>query len=140
MKVVLAIVGAVLLLGAGVGAGFFLKPASEPTETIRKPLFMPMERFVISVSSEQSSRYLVLELTLVTYDENTLPVLTEASPLLRNALVSHFSNRTHKEVREAFQNIEPVQKELLDKFNQTLLTNKFPNQIEQVLITNVFIQ
>ncbi|MDX3774310.1 flagellar basal body-associated FliL family protein [Chromatiaceae bacterium AAb-1] len=143
MKTVLMAVAAIILVAVGVGGGLWYQEKTQGTNmkvVSTKPLFQPMERFVISISSEHNSRYLVLELALVTHDESVLPQLHEATPLLRNALVEHFSIFNHVQVKEAFTDVPHVQKALLDKFNLALRNNKFSYQIEQILITNVFIQ
>lgn len=143
MKNILIVVAVLLLVGAaGFGGIWYAKQAETTSSSVLapKPLFMPLERFVISVINEQHSRYLVLELTLVTTDPKVLPALEQAAPLLRNALVEHFANTSHQAARLAFQDIAKVQQDILDKFNTTLRNNRLNEQIEQVLVTNVFIQ
>lgn len=143
MKNILIVVAVLLLVGAaGFGGIWYAKQAETSSSSVLapKPLFMPLERFVISVINEQHSRYLVLELTLVTTDPKVLPALEQAAPLLRNALVEHFANTSHQAARLAFQDIAKVQQDILDKFNTTLRSNRLNEQIEQVLVTNVFIQ
>lgn len=141
MKALVLVIAAVVLLAVGGGAAYFFlaKQDSGVTEP-QKPLFYPMDRFVISVDNAQHSRYLVLELTLVSHNSQVMAQLPDASPLLRNALVEHFSNTSHADAKNAFKDIQQVQTVLLDKFNQTLQQNKFNYQIEQALVTNVFIQ
>lgn len=142
MKNILIALAVVLLVGAaGLGGIWYAKQTESPAVAAApKPLFLPLERFVISVINEQHSRYLVLELTLVTTDAKVLPVLEQAAPLLRNALVEHFANTSHQAARLAFQDIPKVQQEILEKFNATLRSNRLNEQIEQILVTNVFIQ
>ncbi|MDF3125151.1 flagellar basal body-associated FliL family protein [Rheinheimera sp. 1928-s] len=134
----------VLLVGALGTAGFFWFQAEQSKTAVQqvsvKPLFFPMEKFVMSVNSDPNSRYLVLELTLVTHKPDTVAALKEATPLLRNAMVEHFAKSSHLEVKLAMQQIEEVQKLLLGRFNQTLADNKFDDQLDNVLITNIFIQ
>lgn len=140
MRNILIALAVVLLVGAAGFGGIWYAKQTESPAVASQPLFLPLERFVISVMNEQHSRYLVLELTLVTTDAKVLPVLEQAAPLLRNALVEHFANTSHQAARLAFQDISKVQQELLDKFNATLRSNRLNQQIEQVLVTNVFIQ
>lgn len=143
MKNVLIVLAVLLLAGAtGLGGMWYAKQTDSAANRTAAPtpLFLPLERFVISVINEQHSRYLVLELTLVTTDATVLPVLEQASPLLRNALVEHFANTSHQAARLAFQDIAKVQQDILEKFNTTLRSNRLNQQIEQVLVTNVFIQ
>ncbi|SEH54998.1 flagellar FliL protein [Rheinheimera pacifica] len=141
MKALVLVIAAVLLLAVGGGAAYFWSGQQQSQIAEQsKPLFYPLDRFVISVDNAQHSRYLVLELTLLSHDSQVMTQLSDASPLLRNTLVAHFSNISHADVKDAFKDIPQVQATLLDKFNQTLRQNKFSYQIEQVLVTNVFIQ
>lgn len=141
MKVIVLVIAAVLLLAVGGGTTYFWFGQEQIQVTEQnKPLFYPLERFVISVDHAQHSRYLVLELTLLSHDSQVMAQLPDASPLLRNTLVAHFSNINHADAKDAFKDIPQVQAALLDKFNQTLRQNTFSYQIEQVLVTNVFIQ
>lgn len=144
MNKVIAILAVLVVLG-GAAAGYFwnqLKQNSHPdAEQVNiKPLFHPMSKFVMSVNGDPMSRYLVLELTLVTHKQPTLDILTEVTPILRNALVEHFAKQSHLEVKLAMQNIAEAQANLLEKFNQALIENKYTQQIDKVLITNIFIQ
>lgn len=141
MKVIVLVIGAVLLLAIGGGAAYFgLGHQQSQSAEQSKPLFYPLERFIISVDHVHHSRYLVLELTLLSHDSQVMAQLPDASPLLRNTLVAHFSNLSHTDAKNTFKDIAQVQSALLDKFNQTLRQNKFSYQIEQVLVTNVYIQ
>jgi hypothetical protein len=99
-----------------------------------------MEKFVMSVASDPNSRYLVLELTLVSHKASTIEALKEATPLLRNVMVEHFATTSHMEVKVAMQQIPQVQEELLAKFNKALADNKYEHQLDKILITNIFIQ
>ncbi|WP_419571414.1 flagellar basal body-associated FliL family protein [Rheinheimera sp.] len=140
-----AVVFLLVLVAAGAAAaGYFwwqLNQGAAKTEEISvKPLFYPMEKFVMSVSGDPTSRYLVLELTLVSHKADTIAALKDATPLLRNALVEHFARQSHLEVKLAMQQVAEVQSELLARFNQTLLDNKYEQQLDKVLITNIFIQ
>ena len=87
MKAIVIIVIAALLVAAGVGGSYWYGQQNPPVVEQAKPLFYPLERFVISVDSPQHSRYLVLELTLVSHDQLVLAMLQDAAPLLRNSLV-----------------------------------------------------
>ncbi|MEE2024046.1 MULTISPECIES: flagellar basal body-associated FliL family protein [Alkalimonas] len=140
MKTLILIVAAVCLIAVGVGGSYWYSQQNPQVAEPTRPLFFPLERFVISVDSQHHSRYLVLELTLVSHDPVVLAMLQDAVPLLRNALVQHFSNSQHLDVKNDFKDIPQVQAQLLHEFNQALRLHKFSHQIEQVLVTNVFIQ
>ncbi len=138
------VLGLIALLIGGAAAGYvgFTQYFSAPeVEALsEKPLFYPMDKFVMSVAGDPTSRYLVLELTLVSHKASTIAALKEVTPLLRNALVAHFASSSHLEVKVAMQQIDQVQQQLLSTFNQSLTENKFDYQLDKVLITNIFIQ
>lgn len=132
-----------LLVGGAGGAYYWFQKNfnQQQAEVLSvQPLFHPMEKFVMSVASDPNSRYLVLELTLVSHKASTIEALKEATPLLRNVLVEHFATTSHMEVKVAMQQVAQVQQELLVKFNKALEDNKYEHQLDKVLITNMFIQ
>ncbi|MBU1309425.1 MAG: flagellar basal body-associated FliL family protein [Gammaproteobacteria bacterium] len=141
MRILMLVIAAALLLAAGGGGAYYLLSKQQATVAeLQKTQFFPLERFVISVDSAQHSRYLVLELTLLSHNSQVMAQLPDATPLLRNALVEHFSNVSHSEVKSGFKDIPAMQQALLDKFNHTLRQHSLSYQLEQVLVTNVFIQ
>ncbi|WP_417763229.1 flagellar basal body-associated FliL family protein [Shewanella sp.] len=149
MKVVIAIILALVLAGAGVAGGIYYAnqkgaSASEQAEAAKVPakpmLFFPMQRFVVSVSDANYSRYLVLELSLATKNQPFLDLLKQQAPVLRNVLVKHFANITHEQAKQAFENVADVQQQLLTQFNEALQAQEIDSQLEQVLVTNVYLQ
>ena len=142
MKVIIAIVAALILAAGGVAAGVYYSKNNESkvVSTRVDPLFFSMDRFIVSVGSEGYSRYLVLDLSLSTKDPQFFALLQKLSPLLRNVLVQHFANVTREQAKSMFADVPAVQDALLDEFNQTLLTQGVDSKLEQVLVTNVFIQ
>ena len=60
-------------------------------------------------------------------------------PLVRNVLVKQFANMSHSQAKAAFKDIDAVQKNLLEQFN-LVLANTVSVRLDNVLITNVFIQ
>ena len=142
MKVIIAIVAALILAVGGVAAGVYYSKNDESkvVSTRVDPLFFPMDRFIVSVGSDGYSRYLVLDLSLATKDPQFFGLLQKFSPLLRNVLVQHFANISREQAKSMFSDITSVQDALLEEFNKTLLTQGVDSKLEQVLVTNVFIQ
>lgn len=149
MKVVIAIILALVLAGAGVAGGIYYANqkndgANTQAEAVKAPaqplLFFPMQRFVVSVSDANYSRYLVLELSLATKNQQFLDLLKQQAPVLRNVLVKHFANTTHEQAKLAFENVADVQQQLLTQFNEALKAQEIDSQLEQVLVTNVYLQ
>ncbi|MBU3023129.1 flagellar basal body-associated protein FliL [Aestuariibacter sp. A3R04] len=142
MKIVIAIIVALLLAVGGVAAGAYYSKNNESkvVSTHVDPLFFPMDRFIVSVGSDGYSRYLVLDLSLATKDPQFFGLLKKFSPLLRNVLVKHFANINREQAKSMFADIIAVQEALLEEFNTTLLSQGVDTKLDQVLVTNVFIQ
>ncbi|QVK22744.1 flagellar basal body-associated FliL family protein [Shewanella dokdonensis] len=66
--------------------------------------------------------------------------LEQQSPVLRNVLVQYFANYSREQAKQAFENVGKVQQSLLQKFNEALKLQKIDSKLEQVLITNVYLQ
>lgn len=116
------------------------KATADASQVGNEAQYHEMERFIISVSDDKNARYLVLDLVLVMPPSvDNKEYAEQATPLLRNVLVKQFANKGHGEVKELFKSIDLVQKTLLDEFN-TALANKSALRLDNVLITNVFIQ
>jgi len=150
MKSLLGVVLAVVLLAVGVGAGIYYgksangaaqsdsdKAAVDQTHQL---LFYPMARFVASVSDENYSRYLVLELSLSTHSQTFLTQLDQQAPVLRNVLVKYFANTSREQAKQTFEDVNKVQQALLQKFNEALKLQGIDSKLEQVLVTNVYLQ
>lgn len=105
-----------------------------------KPLFKPLDKFVISVDSPGGRHYLVLELALVTRDFDQYAQFDELNPALRNAAVELFSQRSYDETRAALQNVNQLQDELLQKFRDTLIAFSYQPVLDKVLITKIVLQ
>ncbi|KFZ38186.1 hypothetical protein HR45_06715 [Shewanella mangrovi] len=149
MKVVIAIIFALALAGAGVAGGIYYangqkqanREQAEQAEIAKSAiLFYPMERFVVSVSDDNYSRYLVLELSLATKSRGFLELLQQQAPVLRNVLVKYFANTSREQAKTAFENVSEVQQQLLHKFNEALEQQQIDSKLEQVLVTNVYLQ
>ncbi|MDF0535726.1 flagellar basal body-associated FliL family protein [Shewanella sp. A32] len=149
MKAVLGIVLAVVLLALGIGAGIYYgKSAKETSQTHADKaaeipssmLFYPMARFVASVSDENYSRYLVLELSLSTRSQAFLAQLDHEAPVLRNVLVKYFANFSRDQAKQTFDDVNSLQHSLLQKFNDALKQQGVDSKLEQVLVTNVYLQ
>ncbi|CAD2226644.1 LafF [Pseudoalteromonas sp. 3J6] len=141
-KIIIALTVIVLIASAFFAGQFFNGSDSSeegPQADITKVEYHQMERFIISVSEGSVARYLVLDLVLVT-SPSIFNTGTEAmEPLVRNVLVKQFANMSHSQVKEAFKDIDAIQKDLLEQFN-VVLANAVSVRLDNVLVTNVFIQ
>nr|WP_206017735.1 flagellar basal body-associated FliL family protein [Pseudoalteromonas sp. Z9A4] len=140
-------IGALILIAGAFFAGKLLDSspkvddsADTVTTQVSESQYHEMERFIISVSDDSYARYLVLDLVLVIPPsiDNKLDA-EKVTPLLRNVLVKQFANMSHADVKVLFKDIDAVQKTLLEEFNM-VLKSKISLKLENVLVTNVFIQ
>ncbi|MBH0020044.1 flagellar basal body-associated FliL family protein [Pseudoalteromonas sp. SWXJ133] len=147
MKKILLGIGALILIAGAFFAGKLLDSspkvddsADTVTTQVSESQYHEMERFIISVSDDSYARYLVLDLVLVIPPsiDNKLDA-EKVTPLLRNVLVKQFANMSHADVKVLFKDIDAVQKTLLEEFNM-VLKSKVSLKLENVLVTNVFIQ
>jgi len=139
------IIIAVLVLLAAAGGYFGYQKLTQPDPTKQvvrslQPLFVPLDRFIISLETKTGSRYLVIEASLVTHDESAIEYLEQARPLLNNVLVTYFAGRNRDETRAIVAKIAELQTLLAEMFNNKLTENEIAQTVEQVLITNIFIQ
>ncbi|MFQ2269990.1 lateral flagellar basal body-associated protein LafF [Aeromonas enteropelogenes] len=148
MKWLMIVVLAIVLLAA-LAYGAYLKRdliavwlgLEEPKpELSEKPLFKPLDRFVISLEGESQSHYLVLELALVTHNPAQLEELKVLNPLIRNAMVQYFSHRTNDDVQKELKDITALQTSLLGKLVTTLQSYGYKSYLDEVLITKVLVQ
>ncbi len=112
----------------------------KPVELSQKPLFKPLDKFVISLESETDSHYLMLELALVTHDPAQLEVIDTLKPVIRNAMVQFFSHRNVDQVRKDLQQIEQLQQALRNKLTATISNYGYQPALDEVLVTKVVLQ
>ncbi|QXC36231.1 lateral flagellar basal body-associated protein LafF [Aeromonas sp. FDAARGOS 1407] len=150
MKWLMIVVLAIVLLAA-LAYGAYLKRdliavwlgLEEPKpELSEKPLFKPLDRFVISLEGDSQSHYLVLvlELALVTHNPAQLEELRMLNPLIRNAMVQYFSHRSNDDVQKELKDITALQTSLLGKLVTTLQSYGYKPYLDEVLITKVLVQ
>ena len=146
-KIVIGIIGVVLVAGAFF-AGKMLDAENSEEQTKEEVVspagaseqYFAMDRFIISINDDNFTRYLVLDLSLaIPGDAETLTTTQTHAPLLRNELVKMFVNLEREYVKTQFSDVEKMQELLLEKFNMVLKT-KSNIKLNNVLITNVFIQ
>ena len=109
-------------------------------ELSKTPLFKPMERLIISLEGAAEPHYLVLELVLVTHVAADLTSFDELTPLIRNAMVQYFSNRSEDAVKTELQNIAALQASILAKLQTTLDGYGYKTHLDEILITKVLVQ
>ncbi|MDO2948370.1 flagellar basal body-associated FliL family protein [Aeromonas simiae] len=147
-RILMVIVGVLVVAGLTLGGVYMMRDKisvmlglSVPlVELSKTPLFKPLDKFVISLDSEDTTYYLVMESVLVTHRPDQLEQLDEYEPLMRNALVQYFSNRSNEAVRKELQDVGALQKALLAKLVTTLQGYGYDPVLDELLITKVVVQ
>ncbi|MGF1726641.1 flagellar basal body-associated FliL family protein [Photobacterium nomapromontoriensis] len=116
------------------------KTAAVPaTALVKKPVFLPLNKFVVSVPGDQRLHYLMLEITLMSYDSAQIEMIEEFKPLVQNAVVSAVSQKNYDELtaKDAMSSLEV---ELRDDIRAVMNEMAGTNGIDKVLITKMVIQ
>lgn len=151
-KVILLAIIALLLLiligGAGWGYWHFVmnKPA-EPVKpvavshavVVKKPIFINLDRFVISVQGEDRLHYMMLELSLMTYSNQFETQAQEFMPLVRNTIVTELSHEDFAKLT-APDAVATLQAKLLTAIRATMQNMTGESAIDKVLITKLVVQ
>jgi flagellar FliL protein len=105
------VIGAAMVLLLAVGAGGYAwqarqaphAQANAPAHVPSKPeLYLPMDPpFVVNFRDDDSLRYLQVSVTLMSHDAAAIEVAKSADPVLRDALVSLFSNQNYSVISDA---------------------------------------
>lgn len=152
--ILISVIGGLLLVLLSVGLTFLIishpewyggvatvhneQPATP--EVSKKPLFKPLEKFVISIDGDNSRHYLMLEMTLVTHSAAQLESYDELMPVIRNSLVQYFSQRNEAQLTEELHHVEHLQTELQERLISTLQNYGFKAALDEVLITKYVVQ
>ncbi|MBD8881920.1 flagellar basal body-associated FliL family protein [Rhodanobacter sp. 7MK24] len=101
----LMVIGAAVVVLALAGGGYFWqaqKSAHAPVEAPKVDLYMPLDpAFVVNFKDGDSLRYLQVSVTLMSYDQKALDAAKDANPVVRDALVSLFSNQEYSIISSA---------------------------------------
>ncbi|MGX7653262.1 flagellar basal body-associated FliL family protein [Shewanella putrefaciens] len=115
---------------------FTSEPEVEPVPVAK---FYPLEKFVISIPGDKYPHYMLLEMSLKSYNPDMKTVLVEADPLIRNAMMKMFSRKTFEQLNHLDQ-LDGLQAEALILMVKVLSDNKLPSDIDEVLFTRMVIQ
>ncbi|WP_434357968.1 flagellar basal body-associated FliL family protein [Parasalinivibrio latis] len=151
-KLPLIIVAVVAILAlAGGGAWFYLQSQKAHTAEVaktkdipaaamvKKPVFLPVPKFVLSVDGQDSLHYLMLELTLMSYNPDQIKAMEPMMPIIRNAIITLLSEKTYKELT-APNVIPPLEKQICERL-RTVLNNTIGSAgVDKVLITKLVLQ
>lgn len=142
--------GLLLVVASAAGTLFFVSHSSlysewfdkQPVkpELSKKPIFKPMDKFVVTLESEDGLHYLMLELSLVTYDPSQVAVYDSLMPVLRNAVVQLFSHRSQSDMSSDLHQLDKLQTQIADRLRATIQNYGESAALDDVLITKVVVQ
>ena len=159
-KLIIIIVAAVLLLG-GIGGGvwFYLQPGEteelaegEEGEVIEeegssffgddnpKALYHELRpEFIVTFEANSRQRYVQMNVTLVTRDEEIISVLVNNDPVIRNTLVLLFSKQDYLELQTR-EGKEMLKKSATKALQNLMMKEIGKKGVETVLFTNFVMQ
>lgn len=155
---IILIVSALALVGLSIGiTSFILKPPAWYTSLFaqaktaenakeiakdysKKPLFKPLDKFVISIDGDDTRHYLMLEMTLVTHSASQIDVLDDYMPVIRNTLVEYFSQRNETQLSGELRNVDKLELDLKTQILNTLQNYGVHPTMDEVLITKYVVQ
>lgn len=146
MKGKILIVGLVVIAALGfLGFKFkteiiaLLKPSSEP-EVVVRPFYVPLDKMVVSVESERTIYYVMMEITLETKLEPSIEKINYFMPVIRNSFVQDLSQRSYDAIRDNLKDINKLQVDMLSGLEVELEKYQMAGIIDNVLITKLVVQ
>ena len=95
---------------------------------------------VVSVESERTIYYVMMEVTLETKLEASIEGINYYMPVIRNSFVRNLSQRSYDTIRKNLKNIEQLQIEMLSGLDEELMRYEMNGIIDGVLITKLVVQ
>ncbi|MBY5991965.1 flagellar basal body-associated protein FliL [Ferrimonas balearica] len=124
---------------AGTQTAQWWQPEDAPSYVQGAAHFHKLDRFVISVPGEQYQHYVQLELAIKSPSDSFGEVLSDAEPLVRNALMHLFSKKQFEELSQ-LKDLNGLQDEVKTLLRETLTKNSYPSEIDEVLFTRLVVQ
>lgn len=109
------------------------------TALVKKPVFLPLTKFVMSVKGDDRLHYLMLELSIMSYSEDQVKVLQDYMPVIRNAVITLVSSKDYETLSEQGV-ISVLQAELKEHLGKVMNEMNSSNGIDRILITKMVIQ
>lgn len=148
--IIAAVVLVIALAGAG-GWWYFqqqaknqamaveVKPQVPIAALVKKPVFLELKKFVVSVPGDGRLHYLMMEMSVMSYSQDELDKLRDFLPVIRNAVVTLLSEQHYNDLAQPGV-MKPLQIALRDKLRRVMNDMASSNGIDQVLITKMVIQ
>ncbi len=138
--VVVCVLGLAAFVGVNYGDDIKAMMHQEPDSSETKPLYVPMEKLVISVDSDKTIYFTMVEITLETGNEQSMELINYYMPVIRNVFVKSLSQRDFVAVRHYLKDIGKLQEELNQELTEVLERYKIAGIVDKVLITKLVIQ
>jgi len=152
LPLIIAAVVLVVALAGGGGWWYFQQQAKQQAEQqmalaesvstaalVKKPVFLPLTKFVVSIPGDDRLHYLMLELSLMSYNQEQLDTVQEYMPVVRNAVITLLSDQHYNDLAQPGV-MKPLQLALRGAIQTVMSDMANSNGIDQVLITKMVIQ
>jgi flagellar FliL protein len=116
-----------------------VEPQVPVAALVKKPVFLELKKFVVSVPGDDRLHYLMMEMSVMSYDQDELDKLRDFLPVIRNAVITLLSKQHYNDLTQLGV-MEPLQIALRDKLRSVMNDMASSNGIDQVLITKMVIQ
>ena len=140
-KLILVVVSAVLLLGAGAGgaAWYFSQVQDAATPVKKPPVFVSLDTFTVNLQPEHSEQHLQTNLTLKVENVEAVGLIKLHMPEVRNRILLLLSSKAASQII-ATDGKKELAAELLAEINQPFSEGHSKEIVESVLFTSFVIQ
>lgn len=142
-KLLLIAIGAVVLLGGGGAGAYFMFSGGDRPAEAAPPLpaqyHAMAPAFLVNLADTDASRYLQVDVQLMTRDAETLAALKLHEPALRNRLLLLFGSQVSTAVADRAGK-EKLQKAALAEVRAVLKAEKAPDQVDALYFTSIVTQ
>jgi flagellar FliL protein len=139
VKWILIVVIAVLFVGAGVGAGYYvlIKKNKAPVEAKNPAVITiwPMEAFIVNIADVSGERYLKLVVQLELSEVEAVTELEQIKPRLRDTILDLLSPKTLKELMD-LAGKQRLREDIAGRVNNVLTRGK----VNRVYFTEFVVQ
>ena len=106
---------------------------------VSKPQFLNLNKFIVSIPGEGRLHYLMMEMSLMSYQPEQMELVNEFLPIIRNAVITKLSEKGYQELAQTSV-IPELQVVLRDEIRRVMSEMTGAHGIEQALITKWVIQ
>lgn len=117
---------------------FTTLPFTEPKQSAQSS-FHSLDKLVFSVKGERQTHFVMLELALKTRQPEKIKDIDNYMPVVRNALLRLFSNKTYEQLQSQ-PTIDALQEEVRETLVTAFVNTNFSHMIDDVLLTKYVVQ